>query len=184
MCIRRNQAKNGRTDRCRLIAVTCAMTIGLAATACGGAARTATGSDHQSSGVEDKQLVDAFDMWWMLPSTCSAVLKRSTLKIALVGHDYWAIADFGKPVSCVDSVPAATPWAGVPAPLGVFERSASGAWQMNGAQSFPFPCPSPTGAEPTFYDGVGVVPLEALNDWHMHYASGCAHVDFPPVPGQ
>lgn len=174
--------------------VTFVAAVMVAVTACGGGSGASSGSTSSQDSVRDSQLVRAFEAWWMLPPSCGAIIEASTVKTAQVGSDFWALASFHRPVNCVYSVPHSNPpatldaseilpWASPRQPsVAVFERSASGSWEMNGAAGVPFPCPQANGAAPTFGDGDGALPAEAVSDWKMHYASGCANVVYPPEP--
>lgn len=114
---------------------------------CLGSCSSGTGaptSDASSSAGTQQQLVAAFDQWERLPSTCQAIVKPNTLKMATVHGVEWAIAGFTPPPICYrpmgsaapggppQTMPEAniSPW-GEQNPIGVFERQPGAVWVMN-----------------------------------------------------
>ena len=163
---------------------------------CGNSRRGQAATNPTTPVTDMAQLVNAFNSWEMLPTTCLAELISGSVRVATVPNTgaSWAIANFRPPSDCVKTMrsrtPGATvtvplaqigPWGRVPQPpVGVFERMRGGAWVMNDEGGRPFPCPAPGGSAPG--PGNGALPASVLATWHLKYASGCAEVVYPLEP--
>jgi hypothetical protein len=162
-------------------------------------AETSSTTDPQGTGVKVLQpsasdiqaLVNAFDSWEGLPSTCSGEVVANSQHFAVItpSGDEWAIAQFRPSATCTiksdggGSVPPSAfgPFAERSGPpMAVFERSSGDEWAMNSEGGHPFPCPAPAGAAPG--PGNGSLPRDVLAAWGLSYASNCAFVSYPPQP--
>lgn len=173
---------------------------------CGGGvvASTRTGSGGSTSAVTTEaptatdtvQLDAAFASYERIVTSCAVEPQAGSVKIGVVNATgvSWAIAKFQPASTCV--INSAAPIVGsdrtttqinpdrlrvfADPPVGVFERSARGGWQMNQEGGIPFPCPAPSGIAPGL--GNGAIPAEVLSSWGLPYAANCSTVRYPPVP--
>lgn len=140
----------------------------------------------------------AFVNWEQLPASCPVKILPGTASIASIKATgaSWAIASFAPLPTCTEHVPP--PAVGPPPvitpnevgpftetagpPVGVFERSGTGAWVMNEEGGYPFPCPAPDGAAPG--RGNGAFPPQVLTAWKLPYARNCGNGPLYPSPPQ
>jgi hypothetical protein len=214
----------GRLEKVgRAALLTTGMAIALAACGASGVTRTASGTTGGSAattivpagnegvtttiadpaGVDVEKLsdsdaqalVEAFESWEDLPSTCPAEIVPNSAKVAVISRtgDSWAIAAFEPAPSCVfphvigPGLPTSTfdpqdhgPFVPGITTIGVFEGSGGNAWVMNEEGGAPFPCPAPGGAAPG--PGNGAIPGSVLTAWGLAYAANCITVLYPLEP--